>query len=285
MNSSAVAFPNQTSTHVVPRSIVHRTRGQSHGAITRLVSPSELGEQIKPFVFLDRMDADGPNLPRFGFHPHSGIATLTLLLEGSTAYEDSTGAVGTMNPGAVEWMQAGDGVWHTGNAIGGRLFGYQLWVALPPELENSPPLSRYFNKDEIASIGPARVILGELDGVASPIAALSSMNYLDVRLAAGEVWGYQPPDGHDIAWVAVHKGLALVPDSISAGELAVFAESESPITFRAQGETHFVLGSAQKHPHRLVLGDYSVHTSEAALRRGEAGMVRIGRMLREAGKR
>jgi len=35
------------------RSIVHRTRGHSQGSITRLVSPSDVGELIKPFVFLD----------------------------------------------------------------------------------------------------------------------------------------------------------------------------------------------------------------------------------------
>jgi hypothetical protein len=35
------------------REIVARTRGSSHGPITRLVSPSDLGHAVKPFVFLD----------------------------------------------------------------------------------------------------------------------------------------------------------------------------------------------------------------------------------------
>jgi hypothetical protein len=35
------------------REIVLRARGSSHGPITRLVSPSGLGQSIKPFVFLD----------------------------------------------------------------------------------------------------------------------------------------------------------------------------------------------------------------------------------------
>jgi hypothetical protein len=33
------------------REIVLRTRGSSHGPITRLVSPSDLGQAFKPFVF------------------------------------------------------------------------------------------------------------------------------------------------------------------------------------------------------------------------------------------
>ncbi|RYE88187.1 MAG: pirin family protein, partial [Myxococcales bacterium] len=32
---------------------MHRTRGRRHGPITRLVSPGDVGELIKPFVFLD----------------------------------------------------------------------------------------------------------------------------------------------------------------------------------------------------------------------------------------
>ena len=35
------------------REIVHRTSGQTRGPITRLMSPSDLGEILKPLVFLD----------------------------------------------------------------------------------------------------------------------------------------------------------------------------------------------------------------------------------------
>jgi len=45
-----------------------------------------------------------------------------------------------------------------------------------------------------------------------------------------------------------------------------------------------VFGSAVKHPHALVLGDYSVHTSAQALERVEAGIARIGEELRKQGR-
>src|SRR4051794_40177054 len=76
------------------RPIVLRTRGQSHGPITRLVSPSDVGELIKPFVFLDRAEVAFTGRPLFGIHPHSGIATLTLVLQGGLSYEDTTGKSG-----------------------------------------------------------------------------------------------------------------------------------------------------------------------------------------------
>src|SRR5262245_41002222 len=72
------------------RSIVLRTKGRQHGPITRLVSPSDVGELIKPFVFLDRARVPHSDTPMFGIHPHSGIATLTVVLDGAMWYEDTT---------------------------------------------------------------------------------------------------------------------------------------------------------------------------------------------------
>ena len=205
------------------RRIVHRTRGQTHGPITRLVSPSDLGQLIKPFIFLDQIDIVSGAAPAFGWHPHSGIATITLLIEGGFGYEDATGKTGTMVPGAVEWLQAGGGVWHTGKGVGNRLKGYQLWVALPPEFENGPAHSDYLNQESFPKIGPVRLILGELGAARSPIVGPSPMNYLDVRLKADEVWRYEPPPGHDVAWIAVHQGSVVTVDqSVSSGRISDF---------------------------------------------------------------
>ena len=68
------------------RAIVHRTRGSAHGPITRLVSPGDLGELLKPFVFLDLVDHDGAPF-NGSLHPHSGIATLTYIMEGALKFE------------------------------------------------------------------------------------------------------------------------------------------------------------------------------------------------------
>lgn len=96
------------------RPIVHCTRGRGHGGITRLMSPSDLGHWVKPFVFLDHFDDSTMRPGTMPLHPHSGIATLTYLIEGAIRYEDTTGKAGTLPAGGVEWMMAGGGVWHTG---------------------------------------------------------------------------------------------------------------------------------------------------------------------------
>ena len=267
------------------RPIVYRTDGHTHGPITRLVSPSDLGEVIKPFVFLDLAEFDGRAAPMSmerGWHPHSGIATVTVMLEGAVRYAETTGRSGVLPARIHSIPPAGRGVWHTGAAEPGRALAFQLWVALPPELELEANASRYVMPSEVPSVGPARVILGEWGGAKSPIDA-PPMTYLSVSLEPGERWRYEAPADHTVAWIAVAEGALRTPEVVPAGEVAVFASSEASIDFVAEGKTRFVLGSAAQHPHELVLGDYSVHTSAEALRKGEEEIRRIGRELRENG--
>jgi redox-sensitive bicupin YhaK (pirin superfamily) len=267
------------------REIALVTRGRRHGPITRLVSPSDIGELIKPFVFLDYAEVVPQPEPLFGIHPHSGIATLTAILSGGLRYEDTTGKSGTVPAGGLEWMKAGNGVWHDGGATPGEtLRVFQLWVALPPADESSEPRSQYVTPESVQQEGPARVILGSHGNARSVIDAPAGMNYLHVRLKDGERWTYTPPEDHTVGWLAIDSGSLRASRTISAGDLAVFDESNDAIEVQAVGDTSFVLGTAAKHPHDLVLGSYSVHTSQAALERGEAQIKRIGQQLHASGR-
>ena len=279
--SAAIAVQNSPT-----RPVVHRTRGRSHGVITRLMSPGDLGEILKPFVFLDLFDNRGDHFPTFGLHPHSGLATLTYVAEGSVSYEDTNGATGILRAGGVEWMRAGKGVWHSGGAGDpGLTRGFQLWVALPPHLELGASESLYQSATDIPKVGPARVLLGSYGGANSAIEAPSSINYLAISLKAGETWRYDPPQAHDVLWVGMGKGEAEASHEILYhGEIVVFESGDQPIEFKALTDTEFVIGSAVRHPHDLVLGYYSVHTSEEALQIGEARIEAIRDTLVASGR-
>lgn len=95
----------------VYREIQQRTRGQHNGFATRLISPADLGQLVKPFIFLDYFKIK-PNRRSIdaGWHPHSGIATVTLILKGSMRYKESTGVEGVLSTGGIEYMQAGNAV-------------------------------------------------------------------------------------------------------------------------------------------------------------------------------
>ena len=182
-------------------------------------------------------------------------------------------------------MRAAGGVWHTGGAVGAtHAKGYQLWIALPPDMEGIEPEARYLAGEHFQAQDSARIILGSLGEVSSKIPAPSTINYLDVALTKGEKWHYQPPGNHTVAWIALHKGKLGTPAVVDKGELAVFEELNGALEFEALEDTGFVLGSAVKHPYNLVLGSYSVHTSKEALDQGEARIAEIGRRLRGEGR-
>ena len=265
------------------RKLIYRTTGTTRGPITRLVSPGDVGQLIKPFVFLDLFQAEATAGGMMGMHPHSGIATVTVLFEGESAYRETTGNEGVLSAGGVEWMSAGGGVWHDGGPVAGqRVTGYQLWLALTAEEENGPAHSTYLAPEGVPRVGPARVIIGSYGGVASAIRPRASINYLHVKLNDGERWTYTPPAGHDVAWVSVAQGALRTAGTTVGREVAVYADGNEAIDFVADGATEFVLGSAVKHPYDLVTGYYSVHTSAAALEQGEKEIQRIGAQLRSA---
>ncbi len=267
--------------------ILYRTKGHQHGPITRLVSPGDLGEVMKPFVFLDSFVVDSTAPNNVGYHPHSGIVTVTIILEGSITYEDSTGKAGVLSAGDVEWMQAGGGVWHTASSVpeaGTMIKGFQLWLALPAAIENEPPESLYIESNQITQIGPARVIVGEYKGVSSPLPKISPITYLHVHLEDGESWTFDSPENHDVLWLAVNEGSIKIDGEVFSNEIAIFEAGSFALVIEAVGEANFVLGSAMKHPHPLVTGYYSVHTSVEALNIGEDGIQQVGEQLRSNGR-
>lgn len=264
---------------IADRGVSHRTRGSGNGPIVRLMSPSDLGQYLKPFVFLDRVDAEASMANGVNLHPHSGLATVTVLTEGNLRFDKGKWGVGTLDYGGVEWMRAGSGIWHGDEYQPGtspRFKGFQLWVALPAALEASSPEWQFVEAGGIPEVGPARLIIGAYGDKASPVRSFEGINYLLVTLAPGEEWTYRTPPGHEVGWLAVARGSASGEGTYAAGDMILFDRSDADIPLRAGPEgAVFVLGSAVPHPHELVLGNYSVHTSQKALKAGEARIAEV----------
>lgn len=271
------------------RQVVRRTRGANHGAITRLMSPGDLGHALKPFVFLDLFDIDFHHQRSpFSIHPHSGIATITVIVEGEMQFEDLVDGSGEISFGGFEWMRAGGGVWHGLEMSAGkslRARGFQLWIALDPQLELETVESQYVEASRVPTVGPAHVILGAYEGARSPAHSPDGISYLLVKLSAGEEWTFLPQELHTVAWLAVASGELEGEVAARAGDMLLFEDSAQAITVRANpdAEAVFVIGSAVPHGHDLHLGRYSVHTSDDRLAEGEANIERLRKLLVEAG--
>jgi redox-sensitive bicupin YhaK (pirin superfamily) len=269
------------------RQIEARHRGQQHGFIRRLFSPGDVGERLKPFVFLDYVHAKLAAGSGFGFHPHSGIATLTYQLNADVAYEDTAGQKGLVQATGLEWMRAAGGTWHQAQVHPHAELteGFQLWLAMPPGVEDGPPEGIYVAPADVPQVGPVRVLLGNYQGIVHPIAAPYPVSYLDVVLAAGESWTFTPPPEQTVAWAFVYRGsVAVSGQSVPTGDLVVFSDGSEPLTFDTGTGARILFGSAAPHRHPLVLGSHSVHTSVESLRRGEAKIRQIASELRRDGR-
>jgi redox-sensitive bicupin YhaK (pirin superfamily) len=268
------------------RTIRQRTRGQAHGDITRMVSPGDLGQMLKPFVFLDYIDADIAPGFGFDFHPHSGIATLTYQLDCDAEMEDTSGQKVLVRRGGLEWMQAGGGVWHRGSLTGSpHVTGFQLWVALPEGLEDAAANALYVTPEQVPTIDGVKVLMGTYRGLQGPVPEPSPMVYLHVPLEAGESWRLALPDRFEVAWAMVFEGEVSLGGAVLADELVVLSERGSAVEVNSASGAQFIFGAAQRHPWPLILGNYSVHTNASSLANGERRIREIGSELHRRGLR
>lgn len=219
--------------------VAGRLRGAptSDGAgvrLTRVIGSPQLPD-LDPFLLLDEFGTERAEDYIAGFpeHPHRGFETVTYMLDGRMRHRDNKGHEGLLVPGGVQWMTAGSGLVHSEmpEQEAGRMRGFQLWVNLPAKDKMTAPRYQEFGPERIPLVRPAegvevRVIAGEVDGVAGPIAQpATDPLYLDLALDAGRDWTHLLPEGHN-AFVYVYEGALTVGEGddarpLSAQELAV----------------------------------------------------------------
>lgn len=153
-------------------------------------------------------------------------------------------------------MAAGGGIWHEEfyQLHTNSIKGLQLWMALPPELENGPISYQEVGAGELPVVGQTRVLAGAYQNMRSPVKTPYPFNYFDVH--AKDTWRYAPPAGHDVAWLYTYDGAATAGSvEIPARHITVFEPGLEPIEVTpVTEEVGFIFGSAPSSPHPLVVG-------------------------------
>jgi quercetin 2,3-dioxygenase len=242
-------------THVVSA----RRTIEGAGFSVRRPFPTAALPAFDPFLLLDEMgpiDYQPGRAVGAPDHPHRGFETVTYLLSGEFEHEDSAGHRGTLRPGDVQWMTAGDGVVHSEmpseriRREGGRVHGFQLWVNLRAADKRIAP--RYQEIDA-ASIPvataddprvTARVIAGEAFGVSARIDTRTPILYFDVSVAAGGRASLAVPQTFASA-VYVFDGAARVgvpSRDVTSGDFAMLGECTEIEVASDGGARMLVLG-------------------------------------------
>src|SRR5262245_41216706 len=203
----------------------------------QLVIGAEGWENTSPFLFLSE---DWFGKPKgFDEHPHRGMQTVTVVLEGALEHRDHTGAHGILKAGDVQWMTAGHGVLHSEKPYGNETaHTLQLWLNLPRAMKMIP--ARYQDQ-RLADVpvrklkgGEVRVYAGRSGDVQHGHGSDYPMSLLDIRLDAGAAFG-QEVSTRDRGFVYALEGRARVGGrDISKGDVAWFEPGpEDELPFEA----------------------------------------------------
>src|SRR5687768_7205837 len=216
-------MPMQKAISRVARAIPQGASSQV--ANKQLVVGPEGWEKTTPFLFLSE---DWFGAPKgFETHPHRGMQTVTVVLEGALEHRDHTGAHGILRAGDVQWMTAGGGVLHSEMPYGNETaHTLQLWLNLPRALKMIP--ARYRDQRladtplrEIPD-GEVRVYAGRSGDVSHPHGSDYPMSLLDIRLKAGARL-QQEVSTRDRGFVYVLQGEATVGNQpVSKNQVAWF---------------------------------------------------------------
>jgi redox-sensitive bicupin YhaK (pirin superfamily) len=239
-----------------------------------LIAPTDPA-RTDPFLLLSE---DWFSTRGFEWHPHRGIETVTLVLDGVLEHGDNIGNTGALEAGDVQWMTAGRGIIHRELAFANeRAHTLQLWVNLPADLKMVD--TRY--QDLRAGARPVitgdgvriDVISGEVDGVVGHAVNAWPITGALITLEPARAFEYPLP-GPDRAFFYVLSGdVEIAGRPVRAGRIAwsdpVLDAAASLITLATgSGSEPSVVMTFSGEPisEPVVMGGPFVMTTEAEVR-------------------
>ena len=212
------------------------------------VLPTKGRRTVGPWCFVDHMlppDFDDPHPLEVGPHPHTGLATVTWLLEGEALHTDSLGSEQVIRPGQLNLMSAGNGIAHAELGTTQGIHGVQMWLAQPEETRHGAPHFEHIPDLPVAGFSTAevKVMIGELDGQRSPAAVDWGTIGLDVTLQEARIEIPAEPE-FEYAVVPIDHKLKVGEAIVEPGWLALIpAGAESlPIESSSDDSRFLVLG-------------------------------------------
>ncbi|KZS42519.1 pirin [Aquimarina aggregata] len=233
--------------------IEERSRDIGDFLVGRLI-PFRKKRMVGPFIFIDHM---GPTTIKKGHymdvdqHPHIGLSTLTYMLDGELMHKDSIGTHQRISPGSVNWMVAGKGVTHTertpNDLRDGSEFiahGYQIWVALPKELEDIAPEFHHINASDLPSWKDKettfRLIAGTGYGKTSPLPVHSELFMIEIKSKTAYELEIKGQLRGEIGICIVKGAIVACNDRIEKGNMLV-SKTEDSCAITLEPNTHILL--------------------------------------------
>lgn len=241
--------------------------------------PFRKKRQVGPFTFIDHM---GPNKMGNGNyidvdqHPHTGLSTLTYLFEGEIEHKDSIGSHQILKPGDIGFMTAGKGVTHTERTPkakrNGREFtmhGYQIWVALPKEIESMNPLFDYYPASEIQSWNKGdlqlKLIAGNAFGKSAKLQGYSPLFMVDILAKKENTLDLKDQLKGEVAFVIVRGAIKIGEEKVEAGQMLISQTDEQCSICLEEGTQLLLFGGEPMESEPLLMWNFVAHSKEKLL--------------------
>lgn len=259
---------DQIDLMIVPRS--HDIGGFE----VRRALPSAKRRLVGPFIFFDRM---GPAILRPGQamdvrpHPHIGLSTVTYLFDGNIRHRDSLGTEMVIETGDVNLMTAGRGIVHSerspeefrGNPL--SISGLQTWLALPDAKEEIAPNFENTASQALPEFSDAgahgRVVIGELEGLKSPVRQYHDTLYADIRLDAGGSVRI-PANAEERAVYLLEGEVDIAGDRFASNILLVFRPGDEIVVASERGAHFMLFGGAALGSQRYIWWNFVSSSKE-----------------------
>ncbi|MEL1266342.1 pirin family protein [Pseudoxanthomonas putridarboris] len=193
--------------------------GPGHTAM-EVVRPDALA-RTDPFVLLmdDTLDF-APGQPVGEAHPHAGLETVTLVLEGSLDDADE----GLLQTGDLAWMTAGRGLVHNEHVKAtGHARILQLWVALPRSKRDGDPDLQVVPLETLPLRSEpgvqARLYSGSTGTLTSPTRNRVPMTIVDFLLAPGASTTQALPGAYTGFLYVIDGSLRAGHETLSSGDI------------------------------------------------------------------
>lgn len=246
-----------------PRSVLRQHpahRDDIGDLVTRRPVPGPGIEQIDPFLFLNHhgpqtYPANNRGLP-FGPHPHRGFETVTFILDGELAHNDSGGGESIIRAGGVQWMTAGSGLIHAElspesfKQAGGPMEILQLWVNLPGRLKMTAP--HYvglqasdlptFRTDTGVTVEP---VSGSWMGVDAPVQSLIDVHLAVLRFEAGGRFEAPISRDRNVFLYGVRGSVSVGGTAVEPWNLVQMNDGDDAVEIGAHDDAIVLLGHAQ----------------------------------------
>jgi hypothetical protein len=215
--------------------------------VTRIL-PTKGRRTVGPWCFVDLIlppDFEDPHPLEIGPHPHTNLATVTWLLEGSALHTDSLGTEQLIHPGQLNLMTAGHGIAHAELGTTTGIHGVQMWLAQPEETRHGP--SRFQHVAELPVVdfatAEATVMVGMLGAVESPAQVDSLMVGADIKARFG-LLEIPLQTAFEYAVVPIDRSLKVGEDIVEPGWLAMVPPGgeQIPIDVGPNGGRFLLLG-------------------------------------------